>query len=158
MVYRLPPLMELNAASRLLRGRPVLLVVGLCVELEKPWALERAVELLGGRERVGIVSVCPEAVHINMIGFKLAGMVARLRPETVAVLTTDGSMHCVQLHYVVEELEKLGVAGGGWRRRHLVASREGLVEVSPEAVRASRFLARVQRLLEERSSGGGGGG
>jgi len=144
MVYRLPPLMELNAASRLLR-RPVLLVAGRCVELEKPWALREAVELLGGEERVAVASVCPEAVHINMVGFKLAGVIARLRPETVAALTTDGSMHCIQLHYLLEELEK--ITQGGWRRRHLVASREGLVEVSPETVKASRFLARLQRLL-----------
>jgi len=128
----------------------VLVVLGRCLETEKPWALEELKKLIGGD--YAVLTACPEAEHINMIGFKLAGMLARLPSiEEVVVLTTDGSMHCVQLHYVVEELER--IMPGRFRRRHMVATREGLVEVSAEAVKTSRFLARVEKILR----GGGRG-
>ncbi len=139
MPYKLPDLMQLNVSSRILRGRPRILVVGRCVELEKPWALERF-------NGYAMAAVCPEAYHVNMIGFKLLGLIARLKPEEVAVLTTDGSMHCVQLHYMLEELEK---TVGGFRRRHFVAVEGEVVEVPPEAVKASRYLAKVKKLLEK---------
>jgi len=144
MAYRLPRLLDLNAASRLLRGRRALVVLGRCLELEKPWALRALGERLPG---AGYVSVCLEAEHVNQVGFKLAGILARVGSiEEVAAATTDGSMHCVQLHYMVEELEK--IMPGRFRRRHFVATRGELVEVPPEAVRASRHLARVAKLLE----------
>lgn len=124
------------------------MVLGRCLEAEKPWVLEELDKRLGGD--YAVLTACPEAEHINMVGFKLAGMLARLPSvEEVAAVTTDGSMHCIQLHYVLEELEK--VMPGRFRRRHFVATRDGLVEVSPEAVRVSRFLARVEKILRGRS-------
>ncbi len=143
-MYRLPRLLDANTAARALRGKRTLVILGRCIETEKPWALEGLRRLLGGD--YAVLTACPEAEHINMIGFKLAGILARLPGiEEVVVLTTDGSMHCIQLHYVVEELEK--IMPGRFRRRHLVATREGLVEVSPEAVKVSRFLSRVEKML-----------
>lgn len=155
MTYRIPSLLDLNAASRLVRGRRVLVVAGRCLEVEKPWALRELEQLIGSS--YAIVSVCLEAEHVNMAGFKLAGLLARVKSiEEVVVVTTDGSMHCVQLHYMVEELEK--IMPGRFRRRHFVATREGLVEVPPRAVKLSRHLARLAKLLEERRSGGDRGG
>jgi hypothetical protein len=150
LAYRLPRLIDLNAASRLLRGRERLVLLGRCLELEKPWALERLREVLGD---YAAATVCLEAEHVNMVGFKLAGVLARVDSiREVVVATTDGSMHCVQLHYMVEELEK--IMPGRFRRRHFVALRRGeLVEVPTEAVRLSRHLARLARLLGEARRG-----
>ena len=129
-------------------------MAGRCLEVEKPWALRELEQLLGND--YAVVSACLEAEHVNMAGFKLAGLLARVRSiEEVVVVTTDGSMHCVQLHYMVEELEK--IMPGRFRRRHFVATRGGLVEVPVEAVKLSRHLARITKLLEERRSDGGGG-
>ena len=145
-VYRLPRLLDLNAASRLIRGRRVLIVAGRCLELEKPWALEKALGLAGGEGEAAVVTVCLEAEHVNMVGFKLAGILARVGGiEEVWAVTTDGSMHCVQLHYMLEELEK--TMPGRFRRRHLVATRGELVEVPPEAVKLSRRLAELAKRL-----------
>ena len=145
-VYRLPRLLDLNAASRLIRGRRVLVVAGRCLELEKPWALEKSVELAGGPGEAAVETVCLEAEHVNMVGFKLAGILARVGSiEEVWAVTTDGSMHCVQLHYMLEELEK--TMPGCFKRRHLVATRGELVEVPPEAVKLSRRLAELAKHL-----------
>ena len=142
--YTLPRLLDMNAASRSVRGAGGLVLLGRCLEAEKPW-------VLGELRRRGIdypvVTVCLEAEHVNMVGFKLAGLLARLPSvKELVVVTTDGSMHCIQLHYLAEELEK--VMPGRFRRRHFVVTRGELVEVPAEAVKASRFLARVARLLQ----------
>ena len=90
-----------------------------------------------------ILCACPEKSHINVIGFKLFGLLARAEIEELAVLTPDGSMHCIQLHYVVEELSRRF----SFVRKHLVFERGSVVEVPSEAVKTSRFLTRVSKLL-----------
>jgi hypothetical protein len=136
----LPRLLDTNAASRLIMGRRILVLMGRCVETEKPWVLD-----LFPRDRYAILTACPEAEHINMIGFKLAGIMARLPIEELVVVTTDGSMHCIQLHYVAEEVER--ILGRKIRRRHYVVESKGLVEIPPDAVKTSRYLSKVAKLL-----------
>ncbi|HID42095.1 MAG TPA: 4Fe-4S ferredoxin [Pyrodictium sp.] len=138
--YKMPRLMDVNVASRLIRSRRNLLILGRCIEVEKPWALKRFPE-----EKYARLSVCLEEEHVNMAGFKLAGILARLDFEEVAVLTTDGSMHCVQLHFMVEEVFKLVRPQA--RQRHFVAENGRVVEVPVEAVKTARYLSRVARLL-----------
>ncbi len=143
--YKLPRAIDLNAASRLLRGKPRLLIVGRCLEIEKPWAIR---ELVGDRpEEYAVISVCLEEHHVNHVGFKIAGIIARTRPKETIVLTTDGSMHCIQLHYMLEEIEK--IMGPVTERKHYVATREGIEEIPPEAVKASRYLSKVKQLLHQ---------
>lgn len=145
--YKLPRLMDVNVASRHIRSRRKLLVVGRCVEAEKPWALEMFPE-----DEYARLSVCLEEEHVNMAGFKLAGILARVDLDEVAVLTTDGSMHCVQLHFMVEEVFR--IAQPRAQRRHFVAEGGRVVEVPAEAVKTARYLSRVARLLSASQKSG----
>ena len=119
-MYKLPRLLDINAKSVVFRDSKKLAVISRCLELEKPWVLEK----LRGEGYVAITA-CPEAEHINMIGFKLAGIIARCDFEEVAVVTVDGSMHCTQLHWVLEEIYKL--MKPSTRRRHLVVYENSLL-------------------------------
>ncbi len=132
-----PRLLDTNARSKHVRDRKKLLIVGKCIVDEHP-------EILENFNEYAILAVCPEAEHINMVGFKLLGMIARNRFEEIAVLTTDGSMHCIQLHYLLEEIEK--ILGERVRRRHFVYENRRVVEIPPEVVKVSRFLTKVLRL------------
>jgi hypothetical protein len=145
LVYTAPRLIDLNAKSRLLRGCRKILIVGRCVEVEHPDVYKRFVE-----SGYCPLSVCLEAEHVNMVGFKLAGMLRRGVYEEVSVLTVDGSMHCTQLHWMVEEVFKV-VNPENVKRRHFVIHEGELLEVSHEAVKASRFLSRVEKLLKKGS-------
>jgi len=138
---RFPRLIDVNAGSRYLRSRGKVLVFGRCLEIEDPRVLE-------GFDEYAKVSVCLEEEHVNMAGFKLAGVLIRGNYEEVAVLTVDGSLHCVQLHHMVEEVCKL--LRDPPRRRHMVVQRGGIVEVSEESVKVSRYLSRVDSLLKNR--------
>ncbi len=142
--YKLPRAIDINAASRVLRSRRKLLIVGRCLEAEKPWVLERFPD-----EEYAKITVCLEAEHVNHVGFKVAGILARVPFEEVAVVTTDGSMHCVQLHFMLEEIYKIMKPSA--KRRHFVVHGDELVEVPPEAVRTARYLSKVTSLLGKRA-------
>ncbi len=133
-----PRLIDMNAGSRYLRGSRKILVFGRCLEMDYP-------EVLGGFDEHVKVSACLEEEHMNMVGFKLAGVIVRGDYEEIAVLTVDGSLHCVQLHHMVEEVCRL--LSNPPRRRHMVVRRGNIVEVSEESVKVSRYLARVDSLL-----------
>ncbi len=130
-------------ASRLIRGKRKLLIIGRCLEVEKPWAIEKFSD-----EEYAKLTVCLEETHVNMAGFKLAGILARVPVEEVAVLTTDGSMHCIQLHFMVEEIFRLMNLQA--RRRHFVVAGSEVVEVPAEAVKTARYLSKVAKLIERR--------
>lgn len=136
-------LIDSNACPPCARSARRLVVYGRCLEQLHPDVLDA---VLGGDPGF---SACPEEHHVNMLGFKLAGMLARLPGvEEVVVFTVDGSMHCVQLHFMVEEVFRLlGLGERGVVRRHLVYEAGRVVEVSERAVKAARYLSRVEKLL-----------
>ncbi len=142
MAYRIPRMIEVNAKSRAFRDKEKLLIIGRCVEMEHPRILKEF-----SSDEYGVLSVCLEAEHVNMVGFKLAGIIARGNYREVAVLTVDGSLHCTQLHWMVEEVFKI-IGGEGINRRHYVIYRGKLYSISPTAVKTSRYLYKVEKLLE----------
>lgn len=138
VLYSLPRLIDVNVKSSLLRQANKILIVSRCLETEKPRVIEEY-----KKKGYAILTACPEAEHINMLGFKLAGILARGAYEEVSVLTVDGSMHCTQLHWMVEEVFKITRATCG--RRHFVVHKGEIVEISQDAVKKSRFLSWVTR-------------
>ncbi|MEZ0346710.1 MAG: 4Fe-4S ferredoxin [Infirmifilum sp.] len=137
-------LSETNVASRFIRESRRVLIYGACVRDEYPEIYEEF-----SRGRVPL-AVCLEAEHFNIIALKVASMFARVDLEEVVVLTVDGSPHCVGLHHAVEEA--IRVTGKKLLVKHYVIERGEAVEVSSEAVKAARYLSRVQRLMDEKTS------
>ena len=135
-------LIDSNAYPPCLRGARCILVYSGCLRQQRAGRL-LDIPLF---DDCAAFAACPEEHHINMLGFKLAGMVARARPEKLVVVTVDGSMHCIQLHYLAEELEKLGLVA---EREHYVVEGDRLVRIGREAVRLSRFLSRLSRLVTD---------
>jgi len=142
-IYKLPKLIDVNAKSKLMRDRDLLLIMSRCIELEHPELIE------GFKSKYAIFTVCPEEEHVNHVGFKLAGVLARGNYAEVAVLSVDGSMHCVQLHFMVEEIFKIMKLDGKIRRRHFVLTKGDVIEVSEECVKNARYLSRISKLLRK---------
>ncbi len=141
-IYKTPRLIDVNAKSKLFRDKKKLLIIGRCVETEHPRILNEFMK----NSEYGVLSVCLEAEHVNMVGFKLAGILIRGDYEEVSVLTVDGSMHCTQLHWMVEEVFKI-INKNNIKRKHYVIYRGKLYEVSLEAVKTSRYLYKVNKLI-----------
>ncbi|RLE82954.1 MAG: 4Fe-4S ferredoxin [Thermoprotei archaeon] len=132
-------LIDVNVCTRDLRATKRLLVYGKCVEEEYPSIFSKYSE-----GRVAL-SVCLEAEHMNTVGFKLASIVARIDLEEIVILTVDGSPHCIQLHFMAEEVNKM--FGGKLPTKHLVIEEGKVVEVSPRVVKTARYLTKVKKLL-----------
>jgi hypothetical protein len=135
-------LMRTNVGDRVLRERGKLLLVGSCMDRHSD-ILKKFTEEDGGR---AVLHVCLEETHVNQVGFKLASMIRYAGISEVTVLTIDGSPHCVQLHYIVEDIKRHFTPE--IKTAHFVVE-EGVVhEVSPEAVKRSRHLSKIQKMLE----------
>jgi len=132
--------MSTNVCSREIREKRKVLIYGSCVKEEYPEILEKF------REEYVLLSVCLEKEHMNMVGFKLLGMMKRCRPEEIIVLTVDGSPHCVQLHFTIEECSKI-LEEFKERIVHLVIENGKIRKISPETVKACRYLTKVERIL-----------
>ena len=92
-------LVTTNVYSKHLTNR--LLICGTCLVSEWPEHVEKLSE---GRT---LLTVCPEAVHLNTVIEKIASMLAKGEMEEIVVLTKDGSPHCIGLHFAVEWAVKM---------------------------------------------------
>jgi len=133
-------LLSTNVKAKVLRkGR--LLLYGTCVEAE---ASEVFREFSIGQIPL---SVCLEKEHMDKVGFKIATIITTSDPKEMTVLTMDGSPHCLQLHFAVEQAKR--ITKSEVNAIHFVIEEGRSVEVSQGAVETARHLSRIQKLLEK---------
>jgi len=131
-------LMETNAGSHLLKREGKWLIIGTCVIVEHSQIIKEIVEKYDT-----LLHVCPETVHMNMIETKLAAMAKIRNPKEIGIVTVDGSPHCIQLHYIAEDLLKYFKEA--FEVKHFVISSKKIYQISSESVKISRHLRKVER-------------
>lgn len=141
-MYKYPRLIDVNAKSKLFRHKDKLLIIGRCLEIEHPSIIDEFI-----KKGYGVLSVCLEAEHVNMVGFKLAGIIARGDYKEVSVLTVDGSMHCTQLHWMLEEVFKI-LGRNNIIRRHFVVYKGKVYEIKTKTIKLSRYLYKINKIIE----------
>ena len=92
------------------------------------------------------LETCMEKTHMNTVGFKIATMIRGSSPAELAVLTMNGSPHCVQLHFAVEQAVQQ--TGSELKPRHFVVEKDEIREVTRETVWLARHLRDVDMLRE----------
>ncbi len=125
--------MSTNAKGKYVRGRNLLLY-GTCIE-EIPQFLDKF-------EGYTKLSFCPEKMHINMAFYKLMSMMSMAKE--LIVLTKDGSPHCVQMHYIAEEVLKYSAVR--FPLRHFVIENGKIIEVDSQDVKLSRYLSKIRKM------------
>lgn len=118
-------------------------IIGSCLESMFPIIYQKLEQ-----ESTNIYEVCLEETHLNMVITKIAGMLARNHIKEIKFVTVDKSPHCVQLHYVVKELENIM----DLEKIHIenyVATNEGLIKVPIEVIGLSKNLAKLPQYMEE---------
>ncbi len=128
-------LMNTNAKGKFVRDKKIL-VYGKCVESEHPEILEKF-------DDFSRFSFCPEEEHINMAFYKLIAMMSVAKSLTV--ITVDGSPHCVQLHYIADEVRRYSKKE--FEVKHYIIRDGKIVDIPTEAVKVSRYLYKVKRLI-----------
>ncbi len=144
LVYTIPRLIDINAYSKLFKNKKKLLIIGRCLEIEHRNRIDEFIE-----KGYAPLSVCLEAEHVNMIGFKLAGIIARGNYDEIAVLTVDGSLHCTQLHWMVEEVFKIMDLDKRIIRNHYVIYKGKVYQIPLDAIKTSRYLYKVAKLIQK---------
>lgn len=109
------------------------LLYGTCISAEQP-------EMLKKFKQKTRLHICLEEEHVNKAAWKMANIVRANKIKKITALTIDGSPHCVQLHYALEDLREMLP---GLAVEHYVIEKGKLIEISPEAVRKSRHLSEI---------------
>ena len=135
-------LMRINVGDRRLREEQNLLLVGSCMD-RFPDIVKEVCEKDGGHF---VLHICLEETHVNKAGFKIGSIVKYSDIKKVTTLTVDGSPHCVQLHYVVEDIKKHFAPN--IETAHYVIEKGKLFEISADAVKRSRHLSKIHKMIE----------
>ena len=130
-------LIEYWAKSPFMNGADVL-IADECVRTSYPQIFEKMAE---GRV---VLTVCPEAEQ-PVFG-KLASMLKSTSPTKLIVLTVDCSPDCYTLHASVNEA--IYVSGSMVPKEHHVILQGEVHQISPEAIRLSRYLTLTQMAIE----------
>ena len=80
-----------------------IVIVGSCLKSMQPMAFEKLEKL-----NLPIFDLCLEQTHINMATTKVLGMIRAKKITKIIFASVDRSPHCTQLHYLQDEIFKLG--------------------------------------------------
>lgn len=123
-----------------------MLIIGSCLPQMQPKAYEKLKE-----KCENIYEVCLEREHLNMVITKVMGMLSRVKVKKLIFATVDKSPHCVQLHYVMKELEKAMDLSEVEMENYVVVENE-LVEISVEVIALSKNLGKLKEKFNEKNN------
>lgn len=92
-----------------------------------------------------IFFVCLEEVHMNMVAHKIASFLRLGKVKTLVFASVDNSPHCVQLHYIRNELEKM-MDLSGVEIVNYVSNKSSIVKIEPEIISNSKNLVKLSEL------------
>jgi hypothetical protein len=134
-------LMRINVGDKKLRSKGKILLVGSCMD-RFPEIVKDFSERDGGQ---AVLHVCLEETHMNQAGFKIGSIVKYSGITELTALTIDGSPHCVQLHYVIDDIKRHFASE--IVTKHFVVEKGEVYEISTEAVKISRHLSKIQKMI-----------
>ena len=114
-----------------------MIIVGSCLENMQPKAYKELEQI-----SENIYEVCLEKEHLNMVVTQIIGMLARGKVKKLIFATVDKSPHCVQLHYVIKELEN-AIDISNIEIINYVAVNDKLNEIPLEVISLSKNLSKL---------------
>lgn len=128
--------------SNIYEAESEIVIVGSCLKNMQPLAFAE-LEKLG----LPIFDVCLEQTHLNMAITKILGMIRAKNISRIIFATVNKSPHCTQLHYVQDEIKKLGF---NILMENFVAENDKLIKISSEAISLSKNLTKLNDKIEEK--------
>lgn len=111
-----------------------ILIIGSCLKDMQPEGYKK-LELLSNN----IYELCLEETHINMAITKIGGMIRTGKINNIIFATVDKSPHCVQMHYIQDELKKMMNIDNIKITNYVVVDNE-LIEIKPKIISLSKSL------------------
>ncbi len=116
-----------------------IIVVGSCLKAVQPEAFKK-LECMN----LPMFDLCLEQTHVNMAITKLLGMLRAKKIKRMIFASVDRSLHCTQLHYIQDEILKLGF---NVVCENYVAIDNNLVKIDRNTIALSKNLAKLSQLL-----------
>ena len=126
--------------------RGTVLIYGACLPELFPKGFEKLAE-----NTDGCYALCLERDHLNMAVTKLTAILGTGQVKRLRFATVDRSPHCVQMHYIRHEIERVlpeHIPMESW-----VVAGDRPVRISPETVERSKSLALLEAEAEARRGG-----
>ena len=92
-----------------------------------------------------IYELCLEETHINMAITKIGGMIRTKKVKRIIFATVDRSPHCIQLHYIQDELQKMMDLTNVKIENYVVVDNE-LLPISPQVISMSKNLKELSEI------------
>lgn len=115
-----------------------MIIVGSCLERMQKEAF-KDLEKISDE----IFELCLETTHINMAITKIIGMLSRVKVKKIIFATVDKSPHCVQMHYIENEIAK-AMDISNIQIIHYVAVNNKLIEISKDTISKSKTLSELE--------------
>ncbi len=128
-------LLETSVTSDTIDKR--ILVYSSCIPVDHPDVL---VKFRG----YTMLCACLTTQTLEKVAWKLLTIARMKNPRELAALTVDGSPHCLQIHFALEDIREIY---HGIRIRHFVIEKGIIYEVSGEAVKTARHLSSIEGRL-----------
>lgn len=119
----------------------IIIIVGSCLRVREPLVYRQLEEI-----SEDIYDVCLEEIHINMAITKIGGMLRTNIIEKIIFVSVDRSPHCVQLHYIEEELRKM-MGLNNVVIENYVAVDNKLIKIGAETIALSKNLAKLETII-----------
>lgn len=120
-----------------------MVIMGSCLPAMQPNAYQQLIQI-----SQNIYEVCLEETHLNMVVTKIIGMVAREKIKKLVFATVDKSPHCIQLHYVVKELENM-MNLENIEIENYVAKDNKLIQIPIEVISLSKNLTQLKEMYQK---------
>lgn len=92
-----------------------------------------------------IYELCLEETHINMAITKIGGMIRTKKVKRIIFASVDRSPHCIQLHYIQDELQKMMDLTNVKIENYVVVDNE-LLPVSSQVISMSKNLKKLSEI------------
>lgn len=114
-----------------------IIVVGSCLKNMQPKGYEELKKISNN-----IYELCLEETHINMAITKIGGMLRTNKIKRIIFASVDKSPHCIQLHYIQDELRKMMNLSNLEIENYVIVDNE-LIKISPEVISLSKNLKEL---------------
>ena len=88
--------------------------------------------------------LCLEQTHINMAITKVGGMLRTGKVRKIIFATVNKSPHCIQVHYIQDELRKM-MNLDNIEIINYVADSGNLIEISKDTISLSKDLVKLEK-------------
>lgn len=115
-----------------------IIIVGTCLKNMQPEGYKKLEKI-----SKNIYNLCLENTHVNMAITKIGGMIRMGKVHNIIFATVDESPHCIQMHYIQDELREMMNLENINIKNYVVVNDE-LIEISPELILLSKKLSELK--------------